>query len=769
MKTKKLFINRTSIFLFAWVIMFGIITHALAQDSTPPQNSAVSKKIFARELAQALNLRVLPSKKCYKDLSLTDETTPFICALKKKKVFTGPTKLNFSPDASTTLSFAIKNVCIAQKWTKIKSVSACTQYARKHGLLDPSLPKRIPSKLLLSSGQLSQLFKKIQPLAQAGATNSTSTSVASENTSSFSTTLPPREVAQQNFTPVPDGTIAADFFANISLSAPLPTRFYKDEVYMLEGDLVGVSASDVFVFLCPEGQGCDKSVNFVEKTSGTHFKVPVHFAETGNFEIGLIPGRSGQSRVENISVMPSPPESAGGQAPVQLSVSYAEGKTTFRWNSSGNLTQLVIFQGTNRRDYFFRQPVQSFSPKSADFASFKNEKAGFAVIQDGTQSVVSNMTITTQELRTVDTKSIQIDNLQETFGAPGHFTFTGKALVPISKRAALILPNGKVQEIIFAKSDASAGASLSIETDLPSPGTYIFEVNTPQGNAVINVPVYVGSAIPLLPDFFSLNPGKLSKTPINDLNQARQQLLDLVNKDRSTQFLPPVKLANDLNSIAQAHSQDMIDRNFFGHVNPSGLSPDDRRKNANIPTAIRENLGKATSLELVEAGLMRSPVHRDVIIDPAMTRVGLGIAKNSEGYFFVTENFSSDPLSAADLPGIEDALINDVNNFRTSNGLATFVNDAILKDVSSQWSVRMATEGFFGTTDNQGGTLVSAIRSRGINSSIQMNVVSVSAKDQLKEELLSQDGLKGAGNRKIGLGLALNTVGELFMTVIYTP
>lgn len=51
-----------------------------------------------------------------------------------------------------------------------------------------------------------------------------------------------------------------------------------------------------------------------------------------------------------------------------------------------------------------------------------------------------------------------------------------------------------------------------------------------------------------------------------------------------------------LNNIAQAHSNDMITRNFFGHVNPDGDGPQQRATKAGITYGVGENV--AMNLDL---------------------------------------------------------------------------------------------------------------------------------------------------------------------------
>ena len=213
----------------------------------------------------------------------------------------------------------------------------------------------------------------------------------------------------------------------------------------------------------------------------------------------------------------------------------------------------------------------------------------------------------------------------------------------------------------------------------------------------------------------------------------------------------------------------MVSRNFFAHVNPDGLAPDDRRKNAQYPAPIRENLGKASTLELVEYGLMRSAIHREAIIDPTMKRVGIGITKSSEGYFYVTQNFSGDPLSANNVASLEDELFTSVQAARQARGLAPLTHDNSLRTAAEGWSTRMSHENFFSVTANNGDSLLDYVRSRGINSALQAYIVQAGQKEQLADEIGKEPALQSASNQKIGIGLGVDGVGTLFMTVLYTP
>ncbi len=745
--------------------------HVYAQnlDTT---NQKIAKKTFAELVVDFIKPKPTTNKKCYKDLKKGAAENLNICALKKANVLPPAVKNNFYPDAETSWSFAIQTLCRAQKWTSKKTFKNCTAYARDHGILNAPIPKKLSSNAKITSGELNILLERTYDSLLAPPPPQLVPPGPVTEIPSF---IPPLPTAPLTFTPVSEKTIPKNFFAKIALSNDLPNRFYLNEVYFIEGDIVNSSEEEALVFLCKEKKCDDDSLNFIGDVTANHFKIPVHFKEAGNFQIGIFPGRSGQSIIENISVLPeNPPETYNGQTATNLNVNYSDGKTTFSWDGSGTYTRLIIFQGSKRRDYIFRQGIKSFTPESVDFKDFMQSQAGWAVKQDNQISAIQKIHLTVQEFKKIEKKQIQVTLLPEILSAPGQFKFAGKALDLISKKASITLPDGSVKTIPISEQDILAQTNFTVETSLDTAGIYIFEINDTKGGAVVNTPIYVedsvlGKNIPLLPDYFALNPGKLDISPVQNLITARQTLLNLINADRNLHGLNPVTISEALNEIAQGHSQNMVKLNFFGHVNPAGDGPDDRRKKAKFPSAIRENLAKSSTFELAEAGLMRSPIHREVILDPTLSLVGLGIAKNSEGYLIVTQNFSETPLTTNNLPLIENYLLNAANESRNLNGFILLTNDEQLKNIASNWAKNMATKGFFSTTDPDGGTLLSIIRNQGINSSVQAHIVQTNSQDQLTEEIKKQSGLNNAQNNKIGIGLWLNEIGELSMVTIYTP
>lgn len=101
------------------------------------------------------------------------------------------------------------------------------------------------------------------------------------------------------------------------------------------------------------------------------------------------------------------------------------------------------------------------------------------------------------------------------------------------------------------------------------------------------------------------------------------QLLTLINARRGAQSLTGVSI---LAAVAEAHSQDMIDRNFFGHINPDGLDAGARLDAAGYKWEYwGELIGRGyTSPVAVFNGWMESSLHRAQLLNPDYSEAGIG-------------------------------------------------------------------------------------------------------------------------------------------------
>jgi len=130
------------------------------------------------------------------------------------------------------------------------------------------------------------------------------------------------------------------------------------------------------------------------------------------------------------------------------------------------------------------------------------------------------------------------------------------------------------------------------------------------------------------------DPGSVS------LTADEKQMLDLVNKERTSRGLAALKANLTLTQVARAHSQDMINRSYFSHTNPDGKSSFDRMKAAGVTyQTAGENLAGAPNAQTAHTNLMNSSGHRANILKPNFTEVGIGIIDGGRYGKMFTQNF----------------------------------------------------------------------------------------------------------------------------------
>ena len=107
--------------------------------------------------------------------------------------------------------------------------------------------------------------------------------------------------------------------------------------------------------------------------------------------------------------------------------------------------------------------------------------------------------------------------------------------------------------------------------------------------------------------------------------ELEQRVFELVNIERATHGLQPLIWHNGLALIARSHSEDMIGRSFFSHVCPSGTTPSERIRSAGISfRGTAENIAVNRTPEGVMYSWMNSEAHRQNILHPDLTHIGVG-------------------------------------------------------------------------------------------------------------------------------------------------
>lgn len=121
-----------------------------------------------------------------------------------------------------------------------------------------------------------------------------------------------------------------------------------------------------------------------------------------------------------------------------------------------------------------------------------------------------------------------------------------------------------------------------------------------------------------------------------------QQVVDLVNTERARKGCAPVTVNAKLQAAAQAHSDDMAARDYYEHDTPEGVGPGARMTSAGYRWSTwGENIYKSPQdARTAMDGWMKSPGHRDNILNCAFHEIGVGINLASSGPWW-TQDFGA--------------------------------------------------------------------------------------------------------------------------------
>lgn len=125
------------------------------------------------------------------------------------------------------------------------------------------------------------------------------------------------------------------------------------------------------------------------------------------------------------------------------------------------------------------------------------------------------------------------------------------------------------------------------------------------------------------------------------LTRQEQTLLELTNKERAKNKLPPLTASPLLTRVARAHAANMARQEKMEHK-LDGKTPGQRAEAAGYRLGwIGENIaaGEDWPLAGLMEGWMNSKRHRENILSMRFTEIGLGLAKTSKGEVYYTQLF----------------------------------------------------------------------------------------------------------------------------------
>jgi uncharacterized protein YkwD len=180
----------------------------------------------------------------------------------------------------------------------------------------------------------------------------------------------------------------------------------------------------------------------------------------------------------------------------------------------------------------------------------------------------------------------------------------------------------------------------------------------------------LSAVVALLLSTLALFAAQRSSAPDIRVSRLEQRIFDTVNEERSHKKLTALRLDVQLTHVARAHSEDMMTRRFFDHINPDGEDATARGKRAGYACLkrverlrYRDGLGENlfdeprfsrvritdrqrtydwNTLEDIARqavdGWMHSTGHRRNILERAYDRTGVGVAVSDE-HVYLTQLF----------------------------------------------------------------------------------------------------------------------------------
>lgn len=144
--------------------------------------------------------------------------------------------------------------------------------------------------------------------------------------------------------------------------------------------------------------------------------------------------------------------------------------------------------------------------------------------------------------------------------------------------------------------------------------------------------------------------------------ELEQRIAALINLQRQENGVIALAIDPGLSRVARDHSQDMVNRGFFDHVNPDGEAPRDRLRLAGYTCTkmsgeniYQNNLYSRVTIrgnqktydwnspehiaETTVSGWMNSPGHRQNILQKSYSRTGLGATIAPNGQILITQIF----------------------------------------------------------------------------------------------------------------------------------
>ncbi|MFA5948392.1 MAG: CAP domain-containing protein [Candidatus Gracilibacteria bacterium] len=535
-------------------------------------------------------------------------------------------------------------------------------------------------------------------------------------------TITPNAFAENSLSLISEkDAIKIDYFDKISLASPIPKTFYQNEVYIIDGE---ITTKDLTASIIIQYSNDKLKDAFYGDIDNKKFSIPVYFDKVGSYSIGIIAGDTGSSKAAEITVSTSLPSSKTKTEKIPtityLDIAYENDNTYAKIKTEENTFKKIVYsQNSKTVEYISRQNKEKIPIKYSDFKNFKKGQVEISTTTAYLDSEIPlsiSSSFSTPKKKTFQAEEHTYDQIEKTeitanikgaISIGSKIEFSGKVISETNKIAYVIKPDGFVETITLSSKKSrlkdtdsvlKKGDDFTFSYKPSKKGRYIVEINNSSNFPIVNSPVYVGSIIPLIPDYFDYSTRSLFNSKL-DLTKMREELLSYINLGRKSQKASAVVLDEGINKIAQSHADDMAKNNFFGHENGKGEMPEDRRIKAGLKTPISENIAKDVSIKFAHEGLMRSASHRKNILQKDWNLVGIGIAK-SDGYLYIVEEFAQNELTSQNLTTYKTELLTEINKKRASASKSNISENGNVASASAYLNNKVIKENIELTNEN---------------------------------------------------------------------
>jgi uncharacterized protein YkwD len=199
-------------------------------------------------------------------------------------------------------------------------------------------------------------------------------------------------------------------------------------------------------------------------------------------------------------------------------------------------------------------------------------------------------------------------------------------------------PSGESRALPVARD----GGRFQVPIPFDAAGRWTVEVvgegrRGPQVAALLTV-ACGGASLALAPDDDPPDP--------EDPRQAEARVVAAIGRARAQHGLAPLQSSPALSLVARQHAEAMLRAGLLAHRLEPNDGAAERLRRARVPFAlVLENVAKGPSALAAHRLAEESPAHRENILSPETTRVGVGIARGSlaggEQVVYLTELFTT--------------------------------------------------------------------------------------------------------------------------------